>query len=423
MLKSVAVRVFAALVIVAVMGVDQSMAGLPGEVAHAAMGGSTLMQTSAQFNSWTHWIVNHENFVELSVGDWDYGPYKDFGTGRGQAALHWKYDDSNHFLFRVRQNDLGSQNSNFLWGGTLGSTFLSAADLLDDFTVSDYNAYREGQMLNMAWARPLASGGAFSIGVLFANAGYKEEETDVEDFEDKSSAFGAQVTWGNGSGFDLAASFYSESSTYGAGEGEVESDLTHFDLAARFETSSGWIYQFGGLMGSGTGFPLIEIDEEESIYPESDISFMGVTANVGRHLLDTANAGVTTEFYVSYLSRKVEFDYVEEEEETVAVEGSESSMVVPGMRVACWTQISKRFQIMAGANAFWSTLGEKLEASGYEDKEAERGMNFSYSGGLAFVPNDRVRIEGQLEMDQLNNLLSLGNDTPLLMRVGGTFLF
>ncbi|MDY0109626.1 MAG: hypothetical protein RBT60_06780 [Candidatus Krumholzibacteria bacterium] len=418
MLKSVAVRVFAALVIVAVMGVDQSMAGLPGEVAHSAMGGSTLMQTSAQFNSWTHWIVKHENFVELNVGDWNYGPYKYFGTGRGQAALHWKYDDGNHFLFRVRQNDLGSQNSNFLWGGTLENSFLSAASLLDEFTVSEYNAYREGQMLNMAWARPLASGGAFSIGVLFANAGYKEEETDEEDFEDKSSAFGAQVTWGNGSGFDLAASFYSESSTYGAGTGEVESDLTHFDLAARFETSSGWIYQFGGLMGSGAGYPYIEGD-----YRESDISFMGLTANVGRHLLDTANAGVTTEFYVSYLSRKAEFDYVDEEEETLAVEVSESAMTVPGMRVACWTQISKRFQIMAGANAFWTTYGDKTEAGSWEGKIAKRGMNFSYSGGLAFVPNDRVRIEGQLEMDQLNNLLSLGNNTPLLMRVGGTFVF
>jgi hypothetical protein len=34
-----------------------------------------------------------------------------------------------------------------------------------------------------------------------------------------------------------------------------------------------------------------------------------------------------------------------------------------------------------------------------------------------------VRIEGQLHMEELNNLLSLGNQEQLLIRVGGTVTF
>ncbi len=406
MLKSVAVRVFAALLIVAMAGAGQATAGIPGEVAHSSMGGSTLMPTTAQFNSWTHWVVNHDNFVELSVGDGAfYGPVKDYGAGRGQAALHWKYNDNNHLLFRVRQFDLGGQNSNFVWGGTLENFFLSPAMLTDMIAVSNYNAYAEGQMLNLAWAKPMASGGAFSIGVLYADAGYKYEDNDGEA-NDKSGAFGAQVTWGNGNGFDLAASFHSQSSTFGPSDAEDENSFTHFDLTARIDRGNGWVYQLGALMGSGS----IEEFEEEAF----DVSLMGLTANVGRHLLSTDTGAVTTEFFVNYFSLKgEEGDF----------ENTTSSLVVPGTRVAAWTQISKRFQVMAGANAYWGISKDKVTAGSDEETESERGMTFSYSGGLAFVPNDAVRIEGQLEMDRLNNLLSLGNDTPLLARVGATFAF
>jgi len=481
MLKTVAVRVFAALVIVAVMGVDQSMAGIPGEVAHSAMGGSTLMRTTAQFNAWTHWIVNEQNFVELSVGDRAYSPEyfeeetKAFGSGRGQGSLHWVYDDSNHLFFRVRQNDLGGQNINFLWGSTLENIFLSPAGLVSAGGVSYYNAYLEGQMVNLAWARPLSGGGAFSVGLFFANAGSKSESEESysapgnsglesEEYENKSSAFGGQVTWGNGNGLDLSLSITSESGVRDdiwnesyTEEGDTfirnikqerESDFLNFALAARYEMDSGWIGQLGGIMGSGTrkaSYYDFMTDREpdeviSSTDPDEDISVMGLMVNIGRKLLDTDNAGVTAEFFVNYLKLKWEsqeiFDYEEDEQVVYDQEWNRSEIVVPGTRVACWTQISKRFQVMAGANAYWNKSTPKWEetlasypsewgsVSAMETSESsERGLIFSYSGGLAFVPNDRVRIEGQLNMNQLNNLLSLGNTTPLLLRVGGTFVF
>jgi hypothetical protein len=406
MLKSLAFRVFAALLVAAVIGVNDSAAGMPGEVAHSAMGGSTLMKTTAQFGAWTHWIVDSPNFVELSVGDTYYYPEDDktMGTGRGQATLHWQYNDGNHLLFRVRQNDLGGQNTNFLWGGTLEEAFLSPAGLVDMVRVGSYNAYREGQMLNLAWARPLAGCGAFSVGLLYADSGEKDSAADPE-YVDESKAFGVQATWGNGDGLDVAGSFFSEASTAGAGEGEQESDLTHFDVTARLTRDNGWIYQLGALMGSGTR----PFDADS----DRDISLMGVTANAGKFLYDADNGAVTAEFYVNYFSMK---------DEAGGVEDKETTLTVPGTRVACWTQLSKRFQLMAGANAYWSTMKEEVDVEDGTD-ESSRGMQFAYSGGLAFVPNDKVRIEGQLEMDRLNNLMSLGNTTPLLMKVGGTFVF
>ncbi|MBE0565235.1 MAG: hypothetical protein IH621_04695 [Krumholzibacteria bacterium] len=401
MLKSVAVRVFLALLIVGFGG--QAVAGLPGETSHSAMGGSTLMETTAQFNSWTHWIVNHDDFVELSVGDEGYyGPDK-LGSGRGQGTLHWQYSENSHLLFRVRQFDLGGQNSNFLWGGTLERPFLSPGFLFE--RVSGYSAYLEGQMVNLAWARNLSGGGAFSLGLLYSDAGYKAEDPD-DEFNNKSSAFGAQVTWGNGDGFDLAASVFNESATWGDTDAEDESSMMNFDLTARFARDNGWIYQLGFLMGSGSWQ---EFEDEEW-----DLGLMGVTANAGRFLVDNDMTDVTAEFFVHYLSYKEEVGDFEDEMKAT---------VVPGTRVACRTQLGKRFELMAGANAIWSQMKGTETFEGDEASESERGMDFYYSGGLAFTPSDNVRIEGQLHMDELNNLLSLGNENQLLIRVGGTVVF
>lgn len=400
-MMSVTVRVFLALLIVGIGG--QALAGLPGETSHSAMSGSTLMETTAQFNSWTHWIVNHDNFVELSVGD-DYylGPVK-LNSGRGQGTLHWKYDDNNHLLFRVRQYDLGGQNSNFLWGGTLERPFLSPAMMFE--RVSGYNAYVQGQMINLALARALSGGGAFSLGLLYADTGFKGE-TEDEEFNNKSGAFGVQATWGNGDGFDLAASVFNESATWGDTEAEDESSMMNFDLTARMARDNGWIYQAGFVMGSGSWQ---EFEEDEW-----DIGLMGVTANAGRFLVDNDMTDVTAEFFVHYLTYT---------EEVADFEDKTTSTVVPGTRVACRTQLTKRWELMAGANAFWSQGKSTLSDTDDEESESQRGMDFFYSGGLAYSPSDNVRLEGQLHMDELNNLLSLGNENQLLIRVGGTVTF
>jgi hypothetical protein len=399
MLMSVAVRGFLALLIVGIG--SQAFAGLPGETSHSAMSGSTLMETTAQFNSWTHWIVNQENFVELSVGD-SYDPDK-LGSGRGQGTLHWKYSEKTHLLFRVRQFDLGGQNSNFVWGGTLEMPALSPSLLFD--RVSGYSAYAQGQMINLAMARSLSGGGAFSLGVLYSAAGSKEEAPD-DEFNNKSSAFGVQATWGNGDGFDLAASVHNESATWGDTEAEDESSMMNFDLTARMARDNGWIYQAGFLMGSGSWQ---EFEEDEW-----DIGLMGVTANAGRFLVNNDMTDVTAEFFVHYLSYT---------EEVTDFEDESTSTVIPGTRVACRTQLGKRFELMAGANAFWSQMKMTETVVDDEASESEHGMDFFYSGGLAYTPSENVRIEGQLHMDELNNLLSLGNQNQLLIRVGGTVTF
>ena len=303
----------------------------------------------------------------------------------------------------MRQFDLGGQNSNFLWGGTLERPFLSPGYSFD--SVSGYNAYAQGQMVNLALARALSGGGAFSLGVLYADAGFKAEDTDSE-FNNKSSAFGVQATWGNGDGFDLAASVFNESATYGSTDAEDESSQMNFDLTARMARDNGWIYQAGFVMGSGS--------YQEFGDDEWDIGLFGVTANAGRFLVDNETTDVTAEFFVHYLTYT---------EEVLDFEDKTANTVVPGTRVACRTQLSKRWELMAGANAFWSQGKNTETLAGDEASEGERGMDFYYSGGLAFSPSDNVRIEGQLHMDELNNLLSLGNQNQLLVRVGGTVTY
>ena len=448
MMKFVALRVLAVVMLTAVVGVGHAAAGLPGEVAHSAMGGSTLMRTTAQLNAWTHWLVDHDNFVELNVSE-NYGPGKSNGMA-GQGSLHWKYDDSNHLFFRVRQNDLGGQASNFMWGGTLDSPFFQPAMFLDDiYGYDEPNALREGQMVNLAWARPLAGGGAFSVGLFIAASGnvynevYEDDEDQGEwDWEDVSNAFGAQVTWGNGNGLDVAASFMKGKSSYGweweeNGEAfdenpEEEANLTLFDLNLRYERTNGWIYQLGAVMGTGTYTENDYSDPDAVETDEVDYKVRGLTANVGRYLLDTDNAAVTAEFFVSYAARstEVEIEDYDTADDLLVYKEQESALVVPGTRVAFWSQISKRFYLMAGATALWTAQAEKEEGDytngdpwTYEETDTYRSMQFYYSGGLAYVPNDRVRIEGQLDMGMLNNLLTLGNRDPLLLRVGGTFTF
>ncbi|MFO7653678.1 MAG: hypothetical protein R6X25_07615 [Candidatus Krumholzibacteriia bacterium] len=402
MFKSGRVRILVALVVVVAFGgAGQAIAQLHGEVAHSAMSGSTLMPTTAQFGAWTHWIVHNPEFVELNVSGFDRPFEKTVDQSQAQGALHWQYDDNNHLLFRVRQFDLGAQASNFLWGGTLGRPMFSPAFGLS--SVSDYNAYLDGQMINLALARPTGGGGAWSIGLLFADAGFKNNAADPE-FEDKSTAFGGQVTWGNGDGLDLAASVSRESSTFGGGDAELESDFLNFDINARIARGNGWVYQLGFILGTGS-----VVDDDESM--------MGVIANVGRHLLQTDAGGVTAEFYVSYLGFKDE--PVDEEEFT------DSFLTVPGMRVAAWSQISRRFQVMGGANAAWSRLSEErdpVEEVGEIDR-SWRGFDVNLTGGLAYTPTATFRIEGELDLGEVNNLLSLGNTTPLLARVGAKYAF
>ncbi len=437
-----------------------------GEVAHSAMGGSTLIRTTASLNAWTHLIVEDDSFVELSVDDRFGGE-----DGIGHATLHWKYDDGNHLLFQVRPGDLGAQNINYLWGGTLESPLLSPASLVDAIDVSDYNAYRDGQMLNVAWARPLDAGGAFSAGLFVArrgemytlessSAGGGSSAAEERESENRSTAFGTQATWGSGNGLDLSLSITRESSVDNAlrsewTNGELRRDIkneesgTFFSLglAARYEPDSNWIFQFGGLIARGSS----EAEDYDyrrnrtpnevilTSYPDVDYSLLGVVANAGRHLLESENAGVASEVFVSYLRGKHETQVIERhgtDEYVYDTSYQIADMVVPGMRVSCWARISNRFRVMAGANAVWTRMRDKEEAvltswpvgAGLlraEGKEtwSDYGMIYSYSGGLAYCPGDRFRLEGQFAMNQLHRILSLGNTTPLLVRVGGTYSF
>ena len=80
---------------------------------------------------------------------------------------------------------------------------------------------------------------------------------------------------------------------------------------------------------------------------------------------------------------------------------------------------------MAGADAFWVIdTNDVKDADGADsEKFSENTMDFSWAAGLAFMPMDNLRLEGEFNINNLNNILSLGNSDPLFFQLGGTLTF
>ncbi len=369
--------------------------GQAGEVSHSAMMGSTLMNTSAQLNTWTHWAKDYGNYSELntqSLGSG--GPYGPQGT------LIWDYDDDNTLLFRVRDMDLGSQNSRFMFGSMTPLLSGSAG-----VNAGGYNALTNGQVVNLALARNLTNG-AFSIGGFFADNGTKDNTANTEQ---SSTAFGAQFTWGNGNGFDVATSFAKGSTTNNNGTTDLGNDDLMFDAYGRY-THNDWIYQFGGFIGSGS----IERDAGGTIESD-DFSSFGALLNVGQMLKDDADGQVSAEFYLQYMTSKFE--------PTAGGKDQNKNFAVPGLRTACSQKVSDHFGVILGADAYHIFGSNENTIVGNENDTSMSGFNFDWSGGIFWENEAGFRVTGEFVQNNLDKAFSLGNDSPLVSRLEATFKF
>jgi hypothetical protein len=368
--------------------------GQAGEVSNSAMMGSTLMNTSAQLNTWTHWATGYGNYTEINTQSLN------SGSAGPQATLIWDYDDANTLLFRVRDMDLGSQSTGFMFG--------SMAPQLSSYTgISSYNALTNGQLINVALARELTNG-AFSIGGFFADNGEKDNGSDPNE-ELGSSAFGAQFTWGNGNGFDVAVSVAKGSTTDNDGTNDLSDDALMFDAFGRY-TRNEWIYQFGGFIGSGSdefvGGSGIESD---------DFSNLGLLVNVGQMLKDDADGQVSAEFYGMYLTGK--------DEPQGGGEDKDTGILFPGLRSACSLKVSDHFGILLGADGYYGITGNENTIVGSENDMDFTGFNFDWSGGIFWENEDGFRVTGEFVQSNLDKAFSLGNDEPLVSRLEATFGF
>lgn len=387
-----------------IMPVAVSAGSQAGEVSHSAMMGSTLMNTSAQLNTWTHWAVNYGNYTELNT------EALNGGSAGPRGTFIWDYDGENTLLFRVRDMDLGSQNSNFMWSGM--APLLSSYASSSEIGGSGFNALQMGQLFNVAWARELSGGGAFSIGAFYGDHSTTDDASDPST-EDGSSAYGLQASWGNGDGFDAAGSFTGVSLTNDDGANELEGSVMNFDAYGRFQQND-WIYQAGFFFASGT---FDEFDGTNVV--ENDGSAFGVIGNVGQILRDETDGSVTAEFYAAFMQEK--------DEPADDSEDKTTDLVVPGLRVACEQKVSDHFGIMLGSDAYYTFSSDEVTDSAGDTvvDSGTNSMTFDWNGGIFWENADGFRVAGEFgtARSNLDKAFSLGNDSPLVYRLEATYGF
>ena len=147
--------------------------------------------------------------------------------------------------------------------------------------------------------------------------------------------------------------------------------------------------------------------EDES---QVDLTAMGVLASAGRYVRNEVDGQATVEFGLQWLNQKVE--------DAGGEEDKFNAFAIPTMRVAAWQQISNRFGLMGGVD--WFYVLETEEDTADQEKFSDNYSDFDWSVGLYFQPNDVVRIDAQLREDNLNNILSLGNQEELITYIGAT---
>jgi hypothetical protein len=388
-MKSAFWRSIAVVALVAVpMMANANDATIGSEVSHAAMQGGTLMNTTAIFNAFPHLVVLNGNGVELAADE----------DGNGNGKFWYEAYDGTWLNFTVGRNDLGLQGTNFMWGGNGFMPYAPLAGLLSD------SPFSEAMWVNLGFARPTSGGGAWAANIQFAMGADTFEDTAAGDeFTNDTNGFGAQLSWGNGNGLHLSGEFAMQ----GAESEDPTADptitddvsLMDFGVSARYDTDN-YIYQGNFVYLSASD----DVDEE-------DFSAFGVMVSAGRYVRNEVDGQATVEFGFDWLNGT-------SDDKAASTEDKFNMFAIPTMRVAAWQQISDRFGLMGGVD--WSYAMASTEDTGDEEKFSASGSDFDWSVGLYFQPNDRVRIDAQLAEDNLDHMLSLGNQEELITYIGAT---
>ena len=179
-MKSAFWRSIAVVALVAVpMMANANDATIGSEVAHNAMAGSTLMNTTAIFNAFPHMVVENGTGVELNNFD------------DGQGRVWWEAYDNLWLNMNVGRMDYGLSGTDFMWGaGSPGTPFGAV--------------FEDNTWLNLGIARPLSGGGAWAVGAILAPFGGTELKGGLPELENNETGYGFNASWGNGNGMHLA---------------------------------------------------------------------------------------------------------------------------------------------------------------------------------------------------------------------------
>lgn len=373
-----------ALVAIPVMA-NANDASIGSEVATDAMYGATLMNTTAVFNAFPHMVVENGTGVELNT------------MGDGFGRVWWEAYDGTWLTMDIGRMDYGLSGSSFLWG--------QGYSVLEPF---DSTVFESAMFVNMGIARPLSGGGAWALGIKLAPfGGIEENPAGGTSAELNTTGYGVNASWGNGDGLHLsgewAMSKVEQVDYFQAGTDEDKN--MGFGVSARYDTDM-YVYQGNFVWGTG------ELSGD-NFDPSTDFTAFGFMAEAGRYLKNDVDGQATAEFGLGWTKSK--------EETGDAVNFDDTGFLLPSVRVAAWEKISRRFGLMGGVGFTHVFDTYKEDPTGTaEDETKTNGSLWDWSAGLFFQPTETVRIDARFQEGNLNQILSLGNDQPLVFYLGAT---
>jgi hypothetical protein len=380
-------------------------ATIGSEVAHSSMGGSTLNNTTAIFNAFPHLVVYNGNGVEIDTERLDWY-YKDIEASPFARAWY-EYKEDLWLILDVGRDDYGARAANFMWGqGRTMPNFMPQWYGLDDF---DYEGLTH-PWVNIGFAKPTSTGGAWSANVFFGADTSEDGEGDYPT-TDGSTGIGALFSWGNGTDLNLSAEVVTKTDTdeYYDGEDLVEDkgNLFGVSLNARKDTATR-IYQGSVVFGSGSIEPY---DDDKE-----DVSMFGVYASCGRFLKNEKDGQTSVEFFASFETEK--YSGTEGESDW---EDKDTWIALPGVRIAAWEQISKHFGIMGAVyGMYWIDKDQDSYGDDTTDDDTDKYHWYDWTAGMFYQPKANVRVDLQFNKSNLGQIISLGNSSPLAMYLGAT---
>ena len=388
-MKSAFLRSIAVVALVAVpMMANANDATIGSEVANNAMYGGTLMNTTAIFNAFPHLVVENGTGVELNT------------MGDGMGKVWWEAYDNWWINMDVGRGDYGMSGSAFMWG--------NGWSLVDPF---DGFVFENAMMVNLGIARATSSGGGWALGVMLApNGGSESTPAGGEADEFNLSGYGFNGSWGNGDGLHLGAEVafttVEDINPVPDPDDVEESSNMGFGVNARYDTDT-YIYQ--------GNFTYASESYTETGAPDDDFSGFGFQVNAGRYLKNEVDGQATAEFGIGWVSGSNEYGDPVETDDV-------SAFLLPAVRVSAWENITDRFGLMGGVGFTYAmTSNTYNDGSGAGDNEGKiNASTFDWSAGLFFQPSDNVRIDFRFEENNLDKVLSLGNDDALVMYIGTT---
>jgi hypothetical protein len=412
-MKSAFWRSIAVVALVAVpMMANANDATIGSEVAHNAMNGASLMNTTAIFNAFPHLVVLNGDGVELDAAD-----------GSGSGRVWYEASEGWWAHMTVGRGDLGLQGTNYMWGGNNFAPVISPSDYFTTalgfgagaFPAGDFTRegapFDDAMFLNFGVARPTSGGGAWALNLQLAPFGTQKLETGdpvTSDLEYNRSGYGAQLSWGNGNGLHLSGEFAMQKDELtdnldDQAYGDVS--LVDFGVNARWDRNA-YIYQ-GNFVYAGS-----TTSGNATGSQDATDNLMGVMLSAGRYLKNDVDGQATLEAGLQWAST------TDDDGSQPAEEEKFSGFAIPTLRTAVWQMISDRWGLMGGVS--WGFAFTTDEDDGVPDKATDNFSSFDWSAGLFFQPSDTVRLDARLEEDNLNSLLNLGNQNDLLVYIGAT---